>query len=200
MYRYDNLTFMICLPRSRSAWMSHFLKPIASTRHDPLKHCASIDELGDVIDRIYDADGRDAPVFIADTAAVLFFDELGARFPNARYLFVERDVARVAESLRKAGMGATPGFYELMARAYAHALIVAKARNDFMLEVPFDQIDRRLLNIWRFVGANRLLDLDYAERMKNKNIQIPFDEQIRNTNPAKVGKLLYRFNPERIKL
>lgn len=52
MIRYDNVTFLVCLPRSRSAWLAAFLKPVAWTTHDPLKRCESIDELGLRIDAI----------------------------------------------------------------------------------------------------------------------------------------------------
>jgi hypothetical protein len=192
MQRYDNLTFMMCLPRSRSAWLSTFLKPVAWTMHDPLKQCASVEELGSVIDDAYKR-GADH-VFVADTAAVLFSGDLGWRFPNAKYLFVERDPKRVNDSLRRAGMNVQPHFYDVMCHAYRHALLVSKARSDLMLEVPFDDIDKRLLNIWRFVGSGNLLNAEYAERMKATNVQIPFDEQLRNTDTAKVRRLLSRLN------
>lgn len=192
MQRYDNLTFLMCLPRARSAWLTTFLKPVAWTMHDPLKTCASIEELGNVVDAAFNK-GADH-VFVADTAAVLFHGDLSARFINAKYLFVERSVEAVQASLRRANMAVQPELFDVMAYAYRHALTIAKARHDLFLEVPFDDIDKRLLNIWRFVGSGHLLSPEYAERMRQTNIQIPFDEQLRNTDMAKVRRLLSRLN------
>ena len=49
---YEHLTIMLSLPRSRSAWMAEFLRPLCvSAMHNPLQQCASIAELGQKIDK-----------------------------------------------------------------------------------------------------------------------------------------------------
>lgn len=185
MQRYDNLTFMMCLPRSRSAWLSTFLKPVAWTMHDPLVACESVDELGGKIDdvmRMY----PDRPMFIADTMAALFFSDISARFVNAKYLFVKRDAHDVRRSLSEAGMS-SPILKHV--DALRHAEMVSHARRDFSMTVDFDDLNNRLLNIWRFVGDGSMLNRDYALRMASSNIQVPADEQAQRINHNKVRRL-----------
>lgn len=191
--RYDNVTFLVCLPRSRSAWLAQFLKPVAWTMHDPLKQCASIDELGEKIDCVLNTAGPMHPIFVADTAAVLFFDDIGRRFPDARYLFVERSEHAVAASLQAKGFSGSTILGEVR-DSYARACVRSRARFDFAMHVRFGDIDRRLLNIWRFVGGENLMSMEYAERMRATNIQIPFSEQLANTDRVKVRRLLSRYN------
>ena len=63
---YEHLTFMLSLPRSRSAWMAEFLRPLCvSSMHNPLQQCASIAELGQKIDK--QPSGR---VFVSDVAGL----------------------------------------------------------------------------------------------------------------------------------
>lgn len=189
MPRYDNVTFVMCLPRSRSAWLTQFLKPVAWTMHDPLKQCESIDELGCKIDTILSVHA-DQPMLIADTAAVLFNAAISARFINAKYLFVRRPTADVAKSLGNAGIAVPHELLERYDTDFERALLVCKARRDLMLEVDYSEINQRLLNIWRFVGNANLLSSEYAERMKGHNIQIPFAEQRAKTDIRKAKRLL----------
>lgn len=187
--RYDNVTFLICLPRSRSAWLAHFLKPVAWTMHDPLKQCSSVEELAGKIDRVLFLNpGR--PIFVADTAAVLFFDDISRTFLDAKFLFVERPLNFVLDSLQRAGAEVPAGVAVRYESAYNHARRVSQARRDFAMEVGFDEIDKRLLNIWRFVGGEPIMNREYAERMRGHNIQVPFDEQNANTDHHKVRRLL----------
>lgn len=192
MQRYDNLTFLMCFPRSRSAWLAAFLKPVAWTMHDPLKQCGSIDELGLAVDAAY-SNGADH-VFVADTAAVLFFGDLSRRFPDARYLFVHRPMPDVLQSLSKHERELSDRLVDEYARAFGNARLGSSVRRDLHMSVSFRDIDNRLNNIWRFVGNGLLLSKEYAERMRQTNIQIPFDEQARNTDHAKVRRLLSRFD------
>lgn len=184
MTRYDNLTFMMCLPRSRSAWLAQFLKPVAWTMHDPLVNCASIDEFGSKLDCILA--NYERPVFVADTMAVMFFDQLGARFPDAKYLFVKRDPRDVRSSLRQAGMSSP---IERQLSAMLHAEAVSDARCDLAYKVWFNDLNNRLLNIWRFVGDGKLLNRDYALNMSTANIQVPPDEQAQRIDHNKVRRL-----------
>lgn len=183
--QYDNVTFLMCLPRSRSAWLATFLKPVAWTMHDPLVECESIDELGCKIDnvlRMYP--GR--PMFVADTMGALFFSDISARFINAKYLFVKRDPHDVRRSLSEAGMS-SPILKHV--DALQHAESVSRARRDFSMTVDFDDLNNRLLNIWRFVGDGSFLNRDYALRMSSSNIQVPADEQAQRINHNKVRRL-----------
>lgn len=188
MSRYDNVTFLMCLPRSRSRWLSQFLTRGGASiwsMHDPLVKCGSIDELGDKIDSLL-VMYQDRPVFVADTMAVLFFSEISKRFPNARYLFVAREPQQVRGSLRKAGM--SPSISQHIS-ALHYAKLVSQARHDLNLCVDYEDLDNRLLNIWRFVGNTAPLDGDYAYRMRNTNIQVSAGDQARRIDHNKVRRL-----------
>lgn len=190
--RYDNVTFLICNPRSRSAWLAAFLKPVAWTMHDPLAQCESVSELGSKIDAILDAH-PEQHIFVADTAAVLLFDEIGSRFPDARYLIVDRPPPEWLPSANKALGQFSPRIARAYQQQLTHALIVSEARRDLALYVPYMAVDRALLNIWRFVGNGTMLCPQYAEKMAGTNIQRPLAEQIANTDRRKVATLLARY-------
>lgn len=187
MIRYDNVTFLVCLPRSRSAWLAAFLKPVAWTMHDPLKRCESIDELGLRIDAILAAYPNQT-VFVAETGTPLFYDPICARFPNAKFLFVERPVAEVMASLRREGVVPTEEFMQRYVDGYLRARAISRARHDMRLEVPFAEINARLLNIWRFVGNGLFLSGEYAVRMCERNIQVPI-KRVSPTESRKARKL-----------
>ena len=56
------------------------------------------------------------------------------------------------------------------------------------LEVPFAEINARLLNIWRFVGNGLFLSGEYAVRMCERNIQVPI-KRVSPTESRKARKL-----------
>jgi hypothetical protein len=107
--QYSPVTFLLCNPRSRSAWMNKVFAEVAVCgEHDPLRHMSSI--AGDFREYV---DGllakRHHPeqrVFIADSGAAMFTHRLAQTFPGARFLFVLRSPNDVALSLTK--MGARP--------------------------------------------------------------------------------------------
>lgn len=187
--RYDNVTFCISLARCRTAWLCQFLAPVALTFHDPLKDCASIEELGFKIDRhLCTAPHR--PIFLADTSAALFYEQISARFLNARFLFVHRPFAEVKKSMREAGMPTDHPLLDFADQSWHRAFNTVQARNDFMLHVKYDEINANLRNIWRFVGSEMLLGDLYAEKMSTTIIQVPFAEQQQKVNQAKTRRLL----------
>src|SRR6185436_7550221 len=78
--------FVITLPRSRSAWLAEWL----GAAHEPLSRCASLSEL---------PDGG-----CVDTGSALFFPALWKRWPEAKYLFLFRDLADIARSAISVGL------------------------------------------------------------------------------------------------
>lgn len=188
MERYDNVTFCISLARCRTAWLCRFLKPVAITMHDPLKNCASIEELGFKIDAYLAT--ADSPLFVADTATALFYDQIKARFPNARYLFVQRLMTDVKKSMRAASMPADGPLMDAAEQGWFKAFNAAVNQNDFMYHAPYDAMNAHLRNIWRFVGGDRLLSDEYLETLIGQNIQVPFSIQQAQVNQAKLRRLL----------
>lgn len=189
--RYDNTTFLFCMPRSRSFWLREFLRPgVAESFHDPMKQCASVDELGTVIDTALDCHGEEAPLFIADTSLVLAYDRVIERFPGARYIVVARDPGAVISSLAAHGRGMEPHLFTAYLAAMENAIYALKAAGAMCLLLRYEMIDARIDTIWRGVCGNKLLDREYAQTMMRANIQVPFADQSRMCDPAKNAQFL----------
>lgn len=182
---FSHVTFMLSLPRSRSAWMCEFLRPIATTHHDPLKRCSSITDLKPLI-------GEDTtPVFIADTAAVFFTQQIMREFPGAKFLFVFRIKHGVIESLEKASPGFNPLALDAAEASMHKSLRALKAERRKMMGVRFCDINQNLQKIWGFVSdsASVPFSIDHANYMVARNIQVPFAQQNRQTNLNNVRAL-----------
>lgn len=182
---YSRVTFLLCLPRSRSAWLAQFVHPVAIAMHDPLSQCASIDELGDKID---DASSGDNPVFVADTSAVLFYDQIVQRFPNCKFLLIWRTPIEVKASLRKQGMSSL----DIVDRC--DAAIINMLRSPLLpgrfLCTSYRRMNECLRDILTFVSVKGVLVSDlYITAMRDKNIQVPLAEQEAKLDRGKVKKL-----------
>lgn len=197
--KYDNVTFYIGLPRSRTAWLCAFLKRgNAFCSHDPLKTCESIEDLAkQYVDPFVQASSRSpSPFFIADTSAAFFFDEIYERFPNARYLVVRRALSGVIKSLRASTQIELDAVTSRMLKICkfdvdgAADFLIAD-RSAYKRIVDYNNLSdpQELRNIWRFVGNTTPLSDEYAQEMLNTNITIPWEEQRRKTNVEKVRKL-----------
>lgn len=183
---YGNVTFLLCLPRSRSAWLCEFLSPVAITMHDPLKACESIDELGERVDECL-TKYPERPVFIGDTAAVLFLPQIMRRFPCARYLIVMRDSWEVEASLKRLGLATD---YIIDAGAELACAEDQVTRERCMRHtIMYEDLDRELLNVWRFVGGVTEPIPSYISRIRDKHIEVPLHIQRTKTNWRKVGAL-----------
>lgn len=191
---YGNTTFVIALPRSRTAWMAETFAQDAFTMHDPLKECESIGELKNKVDRTlgYVDDSRvriHIPLIVIDTAAMFFYPEINERFPGARYMFVRRQPNDVMRSLAKAGQP-TQAIAEAN-KYYNAARGMANVDKHMSMIVQYEDLDNRkvLFNMWRFFGCLDEPPAGWFDEMSAKNVQIPFSEQQRMTNSAKVSKL-----------
>lgn len=180
MSSYEHVTFMLSLPRSRSAWMTEFMRPfVALALHNPLQQCASIEELAQQIDAA--PTGR---VFVADVAAMFFFDQLVVRFPGAKYLFVHRPAREVEQSMQKLGVN-PPLSVRSAEKQLVELATSMRGRADCMAGTFFELYAPQFMQaISKFVTG---IDVPYTHymRMKNRNVQVPLNEQIKRTDIAK---------------
>lgn len=184
---YEHLTIMLSLPRSRSAWMAEFLRPLCvSSMHNPLQQCASIAELGQKIDA--QPPGR---VFVSDVAALFFFDQLLVRFPGAQYLVVHRAASEVEHSMKKQGIQpplnvrkAERQLLDIAAHIRPHHW--AMTGTFFELHSP-----RILMAIAKF-ATGHAVEPRYLHQMMNRNVQVPIQDQIARTDMAKQRQLFSR--------
>lgn len=180
MSSYSHLTFMLCLPRSRSAWMAEFMRPFcALSLHNPLQQCASIEELAQRIDA-----APEGKVFVADVAAMFFFDQLVVRFPGAQYLIVHRPAREVEHAINKLGLSPP-----LNIRAAEKQLLEIgqglRLRSDTMAGTFFELHSPEIIGaIAKFV-LGIVPPYAYFQRMKLRNVQVPLQEQVARTDIAK---------------
>jgi len=178
---YGHVTFLLCLPRSRSAWLAQFMRPYcAASWHNPLQQCASVEELGQKVDAIT-SPGR---VFIADVAAIFFFERLLVRFPGAKYIVVHRPAREIDNSMKKLGIRPP-----LDLRAAEKQLIEMansiRMRDDVMTGTFFELNSAEIMRaICRF-ATGIVPPFEYYRRMSKTNVQVPIAEQIKRTDIAK---------------
>lgn len=101
---YSRVTIMFCLPRSRSQWFAWFMRQASNMEcwHDPLREMMHPGQLVDKVAKwLVDNDGNDKRLFIADTAASMFYNLIDTDMPNVQRFFVLRDETEVAESMRR---------------------------------------------------------------------------------------------------
>lgn len=190
---YGNVTFTMSLPRSRTAWIAEAFASAggAITMHDPLKRCASIAELGERIDSILKlAVDRDQHMVVVDTAAVFFYPQIAARFPEARFLFIDRVRCAVELSLRNAGRAFDPDALREAEKLLGKAAYRA-SRGRFMRRVEFGRLSDTdvLLQLWQFFGFRSPFPREHFKKLAATNIQVPFDQQLIETDLGKVERL-----------
>jgi hypothetical protein len=161
---------VLALPRSRSAWLAHWLSyPGKFVGHDISIECKSVDE--------FLASYRNGMAGTVETGAMIGWRLLKHELPGLRTLVVMRDVHDVLCSLAKQGVASPAVTDEIASRAYMLAAISAapgvktidwqdlndpflrEALWDWLLQIPFDPD-------WdaRFAFTN--IQIDFAARLR----------------------------------
>lgn len=202
MTDYSNVTFTMSLPRSRTAWLAETFAVGALTLHDPLKQCASIDELKARVD--HERSKWHGPILVVDTAAVFFFNTIQDKFPGARFLFIRRLPADVVDSLLNAFVGehlknvSVMRFQNAIAKAdqaYFLARTEVLPSGSVFKTVLFEDLSNleTLRQIWMFIRCHGSPAAGWFERMIATNVQVPFWAQAARTDRVKVTKLFAGF-------
>lgn len=177
---YEHLTIMLALPRSRSAWMAEFLRPMCvSSMHNPLQQCASIAELGTKIDA--QPPGR---VFVSDVAGLFFFDQLLARFPGAQYLVVHRAASEVEHSMQKLGI-APPLNIRKAERQLLDIAAHIRPHHWAMTGTFFELHSPQILMAIAKFATGHAVEPRYLHRMMERNVQVSIADQIARTDMQK---------------
>ncbi len=164
MRRYPHVTVMLSLPRSRSAWMCAFVRAgVAHAWHDPLRCCGHVEDLARRIDAA--APGR---VFIADTGAVLFFEQLQARLPGARFFAVVRDAGEVIGALQRVGIG---NAYDTVRQARVLDRVLREHPGIALRRFAELNDPAVLAACYRDI-TGRPVDPGHVARMRRRNVQI----------------------------
>jgi hypothetical protein len=161
---------VITLPRSRSTWLAEWL----GAEHEALSRIGSLDELT--------VEG------IVDTGSALFFDALWHRWPDARYLFVFRDMREIATSCERVGLP-IDGLPALRTRQEVAYASVAGAPN--VRAVHFHQLDDMdtLARLWSFLKGTKF-DEGRAREMIGRNIQCDIPAILGGLDAARTQRLV----------
>ena len=138
------------LPRSRTYWCSVALSTDGELcLHDPLGKVESLDYLPKCAG-------------ISDTGAMFFYNELKDRFPEAKWIVIDRPLEEVKISMLAKGWN-----IDLLEQA-----AVLLDRIQPVLRVSFDKIDHYRHEIWSACGMKQPLDEARWERLRHRNMQV----------------------------
>lgn len=168
---YEHVTVCFSLPRSRSQWLAWLYGHAISSWHDPLKLCKHPLELKEMIDQA----NTQGPLFIADTAAILFHSAITESLPGARFLYVVRPPQDVCASLkRQTGFPRTAMVYEMFARLLHERCSVNEEQG-----CAYSEIDDAARNWWQPI-TGRSTDFFPAglwHKMRGTVIDLPLSRQ-----------------------
>lgn len=157
------------LPRSRSAWLTHFLSyPPKRVGHDVIVYC---DKVEDFI-RMF-SEGMDGT---CETATVLGHRLIRHLLPSVKYVVVRRPLAEVVGSLARLGLVAPPG--ELEAR---DAMLDQVEAMPGTLSLRYDELDspdfcRRLFEFCH--GEDPEFEIEWWAQCSRFNIQVEMGKQV----------------------
>jgi hypothetical protein len=160
---------VVALPRSRTAWLAAWL----GVEHEPLASLDSLDNL---------------PDGVVDTASALFFPAIYRRWPDARYLFVFRDIADVLASMQSVNQP----IHGLPAAAQRMESLYHAARgHDNVRAIRFDQLSDlpTLCAAWAHLKGTPF-DAERASQMIVENIQADLAAIAARVEPLRLQKML----------
>lgn len=159
---------VLSLPRSRSAWMAHWLSyPGKLVGHDIAIRTRSVREF---LAHFSFADGA------CETSAMLGWRLLKHEIPNLKTLVVVRDPREVIESLEKKGLASEGLALEVMSRW--HMLQAIGSAKDAKA-VRFEELNSKEIRSMVFEWLLELgFDEDWDARFAATNIQVDFAARV----------------------
>jgi len=173
---------LFALPRSRTAWLSHFLSPVpGAVGHDTGIDCKSIAEF---IGQFY---GKDRLAGTCETGAMMAWRVLKYKMPEAKMVVIQRPAAEVAFSLGRCGL--FPGLLELEQRKiYLEAISRLEGTKTF----SFNQLKRKDIceYIYKFCN-DEAPPVGWWEYYSDFNIQVDMQKRVEKlkTNAEAIAKL-----------
>lgn len=177
---------ILALPRSRTAWLSHYLsypmaRPPQLVGHDILGECESVQMFLDSY--------KNGMWGTVETAGSFLWRIVRQELPDCKIVLIRRPLVEVTRSLINAGLAG-----DLTRLAANDALLDAAATDPEIVSVPFNLLSEPWIGRWLFESLLELeWDFEWWYRVVNTNIQInvpQFIEKIPRlqANLDKVGK------------
>ena len=179
---YQNVTISFSLPRSRSQWLAWLYRHAIDSWHDPLKHYEHPAQLKYVIDEWMKLKGDpSAKLFIADTSAILFHDQIVRMLPGAKFMFVVRPVEECMASMKR---GTGMSFENMLRPMYSRLVEKSTCRTTL-----YHNIGRFALLNWTPITAQpELGSVAWWNEARQTIIDVPMDQQ--GGTPERFHKLL----------
>jgi hypothetical protein len=158
-----NRFFIISLPRSGTAWLANFLTYGSSfCFHEALFCCGSLDDYEHTLSAVYAE-----RVGNADTGAIFVLPALYKRYPDAKYIFVLRQVDDIKKSLESINL--TTDGLDLM----SDLLWWGPASIEGALVVRFENMFNHitLKKIWDHIGMTDPYTFRRAEMLRMMRVE-----------------------------
>lgn len=178
---FSRVTFVLALPRSATFWSTQFVAPgVMASLHDPLGPVAGdVAALRDQVAALLESGpGR---VYIADTGAAMFYDEILSAFRHARFGAIVRPLPDVTRSLQAQGMNDILPYLPRMWRRFIGAIEYLPHCFRVSYRRPFDDVGAERI-YWAATGQRP--SAQYVEEWRNLHRESPKDEQIARVGPA----------------
>jgi hypothetical protein len=158
---------ILALPRSRTAWLSHFLSyPPKRCGHDIGADSSSVK---DFLIRLSQLDGT------VETGAVIGWKLIRRLIPQATIIVIKRPISEIRESLARFGIKPIKG--ELETR---RAMLDECAASPGVTSFDFDELNDPLVCRWIFETCLGFwLEPKWYRKLSHANIQIDVPERIR---------------------
>ena len=155
--------FIVSLPRSGTAWLANFLTyGDAFCFHEGLFGCASLDQYAELFNGV-----EESVVGNADTGAIFVLPALFKRYPDAKYVFVIRDLVDVSASIQSIGLSAAevPAMADYLWWGISHI--------DGALTVKFDDLFNQitLRKIWKHIGMPAPFPFRRTEMLRQMRVE-----------------------------
>ena len=177
---YQNVTISFSLPRSRSQWLAWLYRHAIDSWHDPFKNYEHPVQLKYAIDEWTKIKGDpSAKLFIADTSAILFHDQIVKMLPGAQFIFVIRPVEECMASMKR---GTGMSFEHLLRPMYSRLV-----QNSTCRTTLYENIEGFARRNWGPVTGEAAAPTDWPSLCETV-VDVPMDRQ--GGTPERFHKLL----------
>lgn len=161
--------FILCLPRSRSAWLANFLSYGNShCFHEGLVGCENVQDLRENMEFTgYEVVGN------SDCGNILFIDEIIKEFDDAKFVVVHRNAKDVYDELDSIGLP-EHGLVQLAEQKLKEFDVSA-------MHVDFNMTTEDASALWEFCTGTKC-NKDRLEMLDRMDISVPVEKQIQRIN------------------
>lgn len=173
---------VLSLPRSRSAWLAHYLAYLSDRKigHEVLSGCESVDE--------FLQNYKMGMWGTVETGGAGLWSIIRRELPECKIVLIRRPLMAVYQSLAKAGVVG-----DLSHLAEQEAMLDAAATDPNIVSIQFKQLSDPMICRWIFEHCLEVeFDFDWWAAMAKFNIQVDMPkwvEKIRELDP--IYKKLY---------